>query len=55
MNDRVTKFALFAAYQTTLVLGIAFVPVAILARKMGITVPMHRLIERTEKAYRSAA
>ena len=55
MIDRVTKLVLLTAYQSTLALGIALLPVAILARQVGITLPIHRLIERTEKAYQSAA
>ena len=55
MIDRLTKVTLLAAYQATLVLGIAMLPVAVVARQAGITLPMHRLIERTETAYESVS
>ena len=51
MIDRLTSIATFAAYQTTVALGIALLPVAIMARRLGVTLPVHRLIERTESAY----
>ena len=54
MIERLTKFALLTAYQSTLMLGIALLPVAIVARKAGVTLPIHRLIKRTENAYRAA-
>lgn len=53
MIDRLTKLALLTAYQSTLMVGIALLPVALLARKVGVTLPFHRLIQRTEDAYRS--
>ena len=51
MIDRLTKVTLLTVYQMSLMLGIAMVPVAIVARKVGITLPIHRLIKRTESAY----
>lgn len=55
MIERFTKLALLTAYQSTLALGIALMPVALVARKAGVTLPVHRLIEVTEDAYRSVA
>ncbi|MFB6153512.1 MAG: hypothetical protein ABEJ27_04595 [Halodesulfurarchaeum sp.] len=55
MIDRLTRLGMLAAYQSTLVLGIALLPVALLARQAGITIPIHRLIQRAERAYRSVA
>ncbi len=55
MIQRFTKVALLTAYQSTLALGIALMPIALAARKLGITIPVHRLIERMELAYRSVA
>ncbi len=55
MIDRAIKLATLTAYQTSLVVGIGLLPVALLARKFGITLPIHRLIERTEAAYESRA
>ena len=55
MIERATKLALLTAYQSSLALGLALLPVALLARKAGVTLPVHRLIERTERAYQSVA
>lgn len=51
MIERLTKLALLTAYQSTLILGIALLPVALVARKAGVTLPVHRLIKRAEAAY----
>jgi len=51
MIDRLTKIATLTAYQTSLAVGIALLPMALLARQLGITLPIHRLVERTEAAY----
>ncbi|AKH97987.1 hypothetical protein [Halanaeroarchaeum sulfurireducens] len=53
MIDRLTSIATFVAFQTTVALGIALLPVAIMARRLGVTLPVHRLIERTESAYQN--
>ncbi|MFW5965515.1 MAG: hypothetical protein ACOCP3_02045 [Halodesulfurarchaeum sp.] len=51
MIERVTKLAALLAYQSSLVVGIGLMPIALLARRAGITLPVHRLVERTEAAY----
>ncbi|MFB6133776.1 MAG: hypothetical protein ABEJ55_02180 [Halanaeroarchaeum sp.] len=53
MYDRLSTVATFAAYQTTVALGIALLPLAILANRFGVSLPVHRLIDRTETAYRN--
>ena len=53
MFERLTSLAAFAAYQSTVVLGIALLPLALAARRLGVTLPVHRLIERTESAYQN--
>ncbi|MFB6085657.1 MAG: hypothetical protein ABEJ84_02435 [Halodesulfurarchaeum sp.] len=55
MIDRAIKLATLTAYQTTLAVGIGLLPVALLARQFGITLPVHRLIERAEAAYEAQA
>lgn len=55
MIDRATKVATLTAYQTSLAVGIGLLPVALLARQFGITLPVHKLIERTEAAYEAKA
>jgi hypothetical protein len=55
MLDRTTRLALFTLYQSALALGIALLPVALLARRAGVTLPVRRLVERTEQAYKARA
>lgn len=56
MIERVSKAALFALYQLTIVLGIALMPVAMaLQRTFGRAPPLHRFIERVERRYETAA
>jgi hypothetical protein len=45
----------FALYQLSIVVGIALLPVALAARRAGITVPVGRLVDRLDTAYRRAA
>ncbi|MFC7166133.1 hypothetical protein [Halospeciosus flavus] len=51
MTSPLTRYAAAALYQTSLVLGITMLPLALLARQVGVTLPLHRLVERTERAY----
>lgn len=51
MIERLHATALLALYQATIALGIALLPVALVARQAGITLPVHRLVERTGEAY----
>ena len=55
MTERLTTLSLFVLYQTVVALGIALLPVAVLARQAGVTLPMHRIIERCETAYDARA
>ncbi|MFB6072591.1 MAG: hypothetical protein ABEJ88_06445 [Halobacterium sp.] len=54
MFDRITRLGLFALYQSTLALGILLLPLAVLARRAGVTLPFGRLVERTEAAYEAS-
>ncbi|MFB6124495.1 MAG: hypothetical protein ABEJ59_00875 [Halanaeroarchaeum sp.] len=54
MIERFTTALAYAAYQTSVALGIALLPVAVLANELGLTLPVNRLIERTEVAYRTS-
>ena len=51
MIEPIERAALLAAYQFTLVVGLVLLPVAVLARRGGLTLPVGRLIERTGRAY----
>lgn len=53
LTERLTKGLLFAAYQSSLVLGIVMLPLAVAARRLGVTIPVHRLVEASERAYRA--
>ena len=55
METRLRRTSLFALYQTSIVLGIALLPVALLARCVGVRLPVGRLIERLGAAYEAAA
>ncbi|MFC3476162.1 hypothetical protein [Halobacterium litoreum] len=54
MFERITRLGLLAAYQSTLALGIVLMPLAMLVRRAGVTLPVGRLVERAEHAYESA-
>jgi hypothetical protein len=55
MIQRVQRFALLAAYQLSIALGIVLLPVAIAFRRMGVVLPVHRFIDRVEDAYEGTA
>ena len=48
----IRRATLFALYQLSIVLGILLLPLAILARQGGITIPVHRLVDTLGRAYR---
>jgi hypothetical protein len=49
--ERTTAFAL---YQLSLLLALLLLPVAVLARHGGLTLPLGRLVERTGRVYAAA-
>ena len=53
MTETLLRAGLFALYQITLVAGIALMPLALLARRAGVTLPIGRLIETVGRAYES--
>lgn len=55
MMHRLYRATLFATYQLTVTLGILVMPLALLFRQMGVSLPVHRLIEATGSAYEDAA
>ena len=54
MIDLLQRATLFAAYQASIVVGILLLPVALLARRGGVTLPIGRVIERLGRAYENA-
>jgi len=51
MHTRLTRGILFALYQTSVAASIALLPLAVLTRQVGITLPAHRIVKRLERAY----
>lgn len=51
MKTRAHRASLFALYQLCILLGIVAMPLALLTRQVGLTVPIHRLLVRVEAAY----
>lgn len=51
MITRLHRAILFALYQTTVFVGLLMLPVALVMRRVGLTLPIHRLIARAERAY----
>lgn len=54
MIDPIERAALLALYQVSIAFGILLLPVALLARRGGITIPIHRPIDRLRRAYEDA-
>ena len=54
MENRLYRSALFAVYQFTLLLGIVLLPVALVMRQFGVTLPIHRIVARLADAYENA-
>ena len=51
MIDPIERAALFALYQLSVLLGIVLLPVALIARRAGVMLPIHRVIDRLGEAY----
>lgn len=46
MSTRLTRTTTFALYQLSLFAGVLLLPIALVARRMGIPVPYNRIIAR---------
>jgi hypothetical protein len=55
MIERALAATLFTLYQFTIALGIALLPVALVTRRFGFTLPLDSLVEATERAYEHTA
>ncbi len=51
MIDPVERAILYALYNVSIAFGIMLMPIALLARRMGVTLPIHRVIDRVDRAY----
>jgi hypothetical protein len=49
------RAALYAVYQLSIVLGILLLPVALLLRRAGVTLPVGRVVKRLGRAYANAS
>ncbi|WP_418284375.1 hypothetical protein [Halorubrum sp. DTA46] len=55
MFDRIRTAALFGLHQASVAVGISLFPVALFARdRLGINVPIGRLVETTGQVYQNA-
>jgi hypothetical protein len=45
----------FVLYQLSLLTGIALFPMAVAMQKLGVTLPVHRVVDRAGDVYDSAA
>ncbi len=55
MLDDLRRGAAFVAYQLVLAVGILAMPVALGARRLGLTLPIRRLVESAGRAYRNGS
>ncbi|MFC7045555.1 hypothetical protein ACFQH6_09215 [Halobacteriaceae archaeon GCM10025711] len=53
MIQRLQRLALFSLYQASLALGILMLPIALLTRRAGVVLPVHRVVKHLEQAYRA--
>ncbi|WP_203229117.1 hypothetical protein [Halobellus captivus] len=54
MTTDLHRSAAFLLYQTTLLFGILAMPFALVARQLGLTLPIRSLIESAERTYEHA-
>jgi len=55
MIQQLERAALFAVYQLSIAVGILLMPVALLLGRAGVTLPIHRVVERLDEAYANVA
>ena len=55
MTNTAFRATALALHQLTVTLGIVLLPVALLAQRLGIRLPIRRLLEATERTYRRAS
>jgi hypothetical protein len=51
MRTTLNRAIVFALYQLTLFAGILLLPLALVMRKAGITLPVHRAVSRVNETY----
>ncbi|MFC4552264.1 MULTISPECIES: hypothetical protein [Halorussus] len=55
MYTRIHNAIVFALYQTSVAASILLLPLAVLARQIGVPLPAHRIVDRLARAYDAAA
>lgn len=55
MANRLYRVCVLALYQLSIVLGIALLPVALVANRVGISLPVGRLVDRLDTVYERTA
>lgn len=55
MKANAHRVALFALYQTSVVVGILLLPVAIVMARLGVPLPVHRVVDPLGDAYEAAS
>lgn len=53
MSNPLTRATLFVVYQLTILVGIVLLPVSVLTRRLGLTVPAGRLVDALSDTYDS--
>jgi len=51
MPTTLHRATVFALYQLTLFAGILLMPLALVMRKAGVTLPVHRAVDRVNETY----
>lgn len=55
MFDSVRRAAVFALYQASVAAGIFLLPVALFTRRLGLTLPVHRVVSALDDSLEAAA
>ena len=55
MESQLHKTTLLALYQLSLVLGIVLFPIAIITQRLGVRLPVERLVTGLNEAYEQAS
>ena len=50
MESQLSRGFAFALYQISLLLGIVLLPLALVLGRLGVSVPMHKIVRRLESA-----
>lgn len=55
MDSTLYRSTLFALYQISLIMAIVMLPLAVMTKQMGFTLPAHKPVDRFGSAYEQAA